>query len=420
MTLASGDDNHLGPDVAIAFAESELQTSPGGGLRIRRGGNFEALAQRNPHLWVLARRGSATVSFGEVPPAAADLFTAQRGVLSMGEFRVPGLGSPLGDASIEMRSSDMGSLWIAAGGTDPSNISVATAMLFFLGEFVIVFVIFIAAGAGAMLLSLPLVGRAVRPVVAAAAVLQPDKPARLSEQDSPRELLPLVRSFNAALDRAADELTRRRRFIADVAHELRTPLALTHLRVEGLPEVSGKSDLQRAVARLSQLVSQMLDVERLSLATQRRERIDLVALARETTAEMVPLALAAGYDLALVAPGSPVIVAGDEHALSRSISNLIGNAVAHGGGKGQIVVTVTEWRTLTVADEGPGVPAKIRATVFEPFCRHRRDRDGCGLGLHLVREIMRAHGGDAALIAEGPGATFRLEFPTPANQVTQS
>ncbi|MFL5237692.1 MAG: sensor histidine kinase, partial [Rhizomicrobium sp.] len=64
-------------------------------------------------------------------------------------------------------------------------------------------------------------------------------------------------------------------------------------------------------------------------------------------------------------------------------------------------------------DEGPGVPLSIRNTLFEPFCRGRWDRDGCGLGLHLTREIMRAHGGDVSLLPTASGAAFRLEFPNP-------
>lgn len=123
------------------------------------------------------------------------------------------------------------------------------------------------------------------------------------------------------------------------------------------------------------------------------------------------MALAAGYDLSLAAPERPVLVTGDEHALSRAVGNLIGNAVAHGGGAGQIQVTVREWRTIEGDDDGPGVAGTIATTLFEPFCRERTDRDGCGLGLHLVREIMRSHGGDAVLLERGPGATFRLEFP---------
>jgi signal transduction histidine kinase len=154
----------------------------------------------------------------------------------------------------------------------------------------------------------------------------------------------------------------------------------------------------------------MLDVERLSMTPRRSDPIDLAALAREAIADIAPMAMAEGYDLSLTAPDHPVMVSGDRHALFRAVSNLLGNAVAHGGGGGQIALLVGEWKTIDVIDEGPGVAAPIRHKLFEPFCREWSDRDGCGLGLHLVREIMRAHGGEAILLPTERGAAFRLDF----------
>jgi signal transduction histidine kinase len=245
-----------------------------------------------------------------------------------------------------------------------------------------------------------------------AAAIRPDQPTgRIQEGRVPRELLPLVRAFNAALDRLANELVRRKRFIADVAHELRTPLAIASLQIDALPKNEERKDLQRVMTRLSHLVAQMLDVERLSVAAQCRSEIDLARLASDTIAEIAPMAMAAGYEVSLDASAEPVIVRGDPRALGRAVANLIGNAVAHGNGRGEIRVRVGAWRTIDVIDEGPGVPLSIRNTLFEPFCRERWDRDGCGLGLHLTREIMRAHGGDVSLLPTVSGAAFRLEFP---------
>ena len=84
------------------------------------------------------------------------------------------------------------------------------------------------------------------------------------------------------------------------------------------------------------LVSQMLDVERLSLSGRERLPVDLAAVARDVVADLAPTAIKSGYDLSLEAPEAPVIVTGDAHAISRAITNLIGNAIAHGGGAGQI------------------------------------------------------------------------------------
>ena len=269
----------------------------------------------------------------------------------------------------------------------------------------------ISANAASLRPRPPLITAGMRPIVAAASTLRPDDVhRRLEERDAPRELLPLVRSFNGALDRLSNELLRRKQFIADIAHELRTPLAIIGLKVESLGDTPAARELQRVVVRVSQLVSQMLDVERLSLAPRQRQRVDLVAVARETVADMAPLAINSGYDAAVLAPPHPIEVQGDPHALGRALANLLGNAIAYGGNRGQISIGVDAWPSIEVRDDGPGIAATLRSSLFEPFCRERSDRDGCGLGLHLVREIMRSHGGDAVLVPSETRAAFRLEF----------
>jgi len=410
ITVASlslnGDGHHAGPKIAISLTAREQRAD--GTFRLSAEGPLADFAARNPSLWLIGQGEGRRFSFGPVPAAAERQFNNYFGTLDTARFHVLGVARPLSDSAIERR----GDMVIAAGGVNPAAITFLDSLDYFLREGWVPLVVIGGVGLVAMLLAVPLLTRGLKRVAADAASIRPERPdRRIDEASVPRELVPLVRSFNSALDRLAGELGRRKRFIADVAHELRTPLAVASLQVEALEERAEKEDLRRVMARLSHLVAQMVDVERLSLAGQDRSEIDLAELAGDVLADMAPMAMAAGYEVALEVPETAVTVVGDRHAIGRAIGNLVGNAVAHGGGRGQIQVVVSEWRTLDVRDEGPGVPASIHGSLFEPFCRERWDRDGCGLGLHLTREIMRAHGGDALLLAAEGGATFRLEFP---------
>jgi signal transduction histidine kinase len=410
-SLSFEEDHHMAPTIAISFAADEMQRV-NGRLLIPENGPFAELASENPSLWLLADSAGRRYSFGPVPRGAPPLFDIYAASLESGSFHVPGVPRPLSDSSIERRETALGRVYLAAGGIDSRNVSLAHAFRYFLGQGL--FVVLLALGViglVAMLVALPVLTAALKPVTKDVAAISPDRPdRRLRETRVPKELLPLVRGFNSALERLAGEIVRRRRFIADVAHELRTPLAILSLQTDSLKDEEAREDLQRVVLRLSHLVGQMLDVERLTLGGQPRSEIDLVALAGDVVADMAPMAVASGYELSLRKPTGPVVVDGDRHALARAIGNLIGNAVAHAGGRGPIQVVVGEERTLDVLDEGPGVAATLRPNLFEPFCRERWDRDGCGLGLHLTREIMRAHGGDAVLLPSAAGAAFRLDF----------
>jgi signal transduction histidine kinase len=412
LSLSSGGErHHAGPRVALTFAADQIVRREGS-LVIPVEGSFGRLAERNPSLWVLADGGGQRFSYGPVPSSAEALFEEQLRTVQAANFHVPGVARPLSDAAMERVQFGSQTVALAVGGVHPDSVTIAETFRYFLGEGLFVIVLLLTAYAAvATFVGVPLLARALKPLAADAAAIQPDEPSRrIREAAVPRELLPLVRGFNMTLDRLAGEMLRRRRFIADIAHELKTPLSILSLQVEALSPGEAKRDVERLVGRLSRLVSQMLDVERLPLAPPDPVTIELGALAGDAVEEMAPMAIAEGYELALVAPPRPVPVEGDPHSLGRAVANLIGNAIAHSGGKGRISVVVSEERTLDVIDEGPGVAASVRDSLFEPFARERWDRDGCGLGLHLTREIMRAHGGDAVLLPTPSGAAFRLVF----------
>ena len=407
-TLSTRDGGpHTGPDAAMGFASRDLRPTEDG-LTLLEDGDFARLASKNPGLWLLVERDDRRLEVGVVPASALRMADSELTAVNRARFRVSETSYPLSEAMLARRRDTL----FLVGGVDPATISPAESFKFYRNNPLFIALLFLGGGGlAAILIAVPFLTAALKPATRQLALIEADRPDhRIEEKIVPGEVLPLVRGFNTALDRLAEDLERRRRFLADVAHELKTPLAILVLQVDALENSEAKGDLRRTVNRLSALVAQMLDVQRLSLGGRQRSEMDLAVLAAEIAADLAPLAFSSGYELSLEVPEQPVVVQGDAPALGRALGNLISNAIAHGGCEGHIRVVVGEDRTIDVIDQGPGVAAKVRDDLFEPFVRGRWDRDGCGLGLHLTREIMRAHGGNAALIPSDRGATFRLSF----------
>lgn len=412
LPLSRRDDvDQLGPDVALPILRDDLVASERG-LALREGADYPRFAEASPRAWFIARLNGSEISRGTVPPEARRLFEALAPSVKIAELGNIGGTGRASDASLIAFDTDAGRVVVAAGGFDPSTVTLGTWLRHLHREsFTFVPIAFALLTLLGAIAAIPLILRSIRPTARAAAALDPsDLKKRLPEEKVVKELLPIVRAFNAALDRLEADFERRRRFIADIAHELRTPVAVLNMHVEDMPAGGAKADLQRGVFRLSQMIGQMLDAQRLALAGRQREPVDLVELSRAVAADVAPLAVAHGYEIAVTAGAPSVPVEGERHAIARALSNLLGNAIAHGGGNGTIEVSVDQAGRIDVCDEGPGVPDEARSRIFEPFRRERWDKDGCGLGLHLVREVMRAHGGEVALIGSGPGARFRLDF----------
>lgn len=254
--------------------------------------------------------------------------------------------------------------------------------------------------------------RPVRHAARAAAALTPgQRGPHLPVEKVPTEILPLVNATNAAFARLEEENERQRRFVANAAHELRTPVAILGIRLDELPESAAKHKLRQDVRRLSLLANQLLDLERLHHGGARREALDLVALARDVVADMGPLAIEDGSSIAFSNEVPRLDIMGDEQALRGALSNLIGNALSHGGKGGLAELRIRRDGVVEVADRGAGVPAEWRERIFEPFQR-AGGGTGAGLGLYIVREALRAHGATIELRdGEPSGALFRIRFP---------
>ena len=214
------------------------------------------------------------------------------------------------------------------------------------------------------------------------------------------EVARLAESFNRAAGRIEELIGAHRTLLANASHELRTPLARIRMGVEFLKsgaDAARSRDLERDIAELDALIEEILLASRLDAVphTDTVEAIDLLALAAEECARYATATL----------DGEPVTLHGDARLLRRLIRNLLENAHRHGAPPVEVSVRARgATAELSVCDHGAGVPEAQRERVFEPFYRYAASSNedgtgGTGLGLALVRQIARRHGGDA--YAEG-------------------
>ncbi|TPK92727.1 MULTISPECIES: HAMP domain-containing sensor histidine kinase [unclassified Mesorhizobium] len=228
----------------------------------------------------------------------------------------------------------------------------------------------------------------------------------------PKEVAPLVDAVNAALSRLDAGYARHKRFLTDAAHELRTPVAILNTRLATLPATPERARLLQDAARLSTLADQLLDLQRLDRQSEHFGPVDLVTLARNVVVDLAPMAFAAGYEMSFEPAKDKLIVRGDRTAIERAVTNLIQNAIDHGGKAGRIAISVSPPAVIEVLDEGDGIPASERERIFEPFYRLHPQDHGAGLGLNLVRDLMQLHGGKVEVLdSEAGGACFRMIFP---------
>ena len=218
----------------------------------------------------------------------------------------------------------------------------------------------------------------------------------------PDEVAPLVGALNALLERLSRSLHRQREFVADAAHELRSPLTALSLQLQLLKRAPDDAARAAAVAalgagieRASRLVEQLLTLARSEPEATAAQALDLGELAREAVAHVAPLALARGTQLELHAE-QPAPLQGDRAGLLALMRNLADNAVRYAprGARVELRVRQRDGATeLTVDDSGAGIPAAERERVFDRFYRRGAgDEDGSGLGLAIVRSVAEQHG----------------------------
>jgi len=276
---------------------------------------------------------------------------------------------------------------------------------------------------GGTLMSRAAAARAIAPLesvaTAAARIAAGQMDTRLGATEDP-DLSVIVGSFNTMVEALEERVQRDARFAADVSHELRSPVTTLMTSVDVLAGSRNELPLraQRAVElvegevdRLRRALEHLLELGRLDAGTAHRDVVDV------DLRDLVAHALSENHRATelLSVPTQPVRVLADKQELNRALVNLFDNADLHGGGLSAVNVTTSNGRALIrVDDAGPGVPEADRELIFERFARSgsRGSRQGTGLGLSLVEETARAHGGSVWCEdrAEG-GARFTLALP---------
>lgn len=248
----------------------------------------------------------------------------------------------------------------------------------------------------------------------------PDQPEPLPEHDLPEEMMPFVHSINRQLARISVLIGQQRRFIADAAHELRSPLTALSLQAENLRQ-AGSADamrnrlvpLQAGIERARQLTEQLLNLARVQTQPSESIPVDLPSLARELIADYLPLAEARSIDLGLEESGASGFT-GNEEAFHLILKNGLENALKYVQPGGSVTVrlaTDSGDAVAEVIDNGPGIPEAERERVFDPFYRAPGSgQPGSGLGLTIAREAARTIGGDLRLLPgpNGRGTVFRF------------
>ena len=273
--------------------------------------------------------------------------------------------------------------------------------------------------------------RGLSPLTALQERIRSRRPDDLSPIDSsgvPEEISPLVRSLNDMLARLSQSIQLQKRFIADAAHQMKTPLAGMRMQSELAMRQSDRQEIQRSLEQLSKssesatrMINQLLALARAenpSAQAMPFETVDIKTLARDTVQEWVQAAMAQRIDLGFEAEEQSPVVPGNPTMLREMLNNLIDNALRYSKPQGHVTVRVRNEAgmraVIEVEDDGPGIPASERAHVFDRFYRILgTETEGSGLGLAIVKEIVTHHSGEISIEdnPRGKGCLFRISMP---------
>ena len=269
-----------------------------------------------------------------------------------------------------------------------------------------------------LLIEFVIIRRGLRPVRLASALAAQIGPSRvdlrLPSAGMPQEILPLVNAVNLALERMEKAFRMEREFVADAAHELRTPLAILQMHAETIGDPATSKLLREDIAAMVRLVEQLLDMARLELMVIEPDEIaDLHRVCVQVARLVAPLASAQNKRINVTGVSEPVFIHGQSDRMAQAVRNLVDNALRHTPAGSAVDINVTDEPAIHVRDHGSGISPGEIDLIFRRFWRRdRRRADGVGLGLSIVSKIVACHGGVIDVKnADDGGAIFSIRFP---------
>ena len=236
---------------------------------------------------------------------------------------------------------------------------------------------------------------------------------RLDEKRMPAEILPLIKSVNNGLSRLEDSAESQKLFIANAAHELRTPIAILKTRLASLDDGNISRQLNQDLRNINHLIGQMLDITRLDLAetTTLSSQINLNHAASRACEDIGPLFIEQNKELSLEKSDEEEMIIGNDDMIYRAVLNLLENALKHGPDNKPVEVIVKD-HTITVRDYGNPISSEFKDRIFERFEKlpQSSGTQGSGLGLAIVKKVAELHNGAIQITPRENGNDFVLSF----------
>lgn len=404
--------NDLAENSARARVAAALSRKPDGTPYIEHTKALSEQTAHNPHLKYAVFDLAQTMAFEGSSPELVSLLGRMGGMKAFSmNFTLDGATEPDLRGSLTKEDTPVGRVIIVTYGY---QFHWSDLLYFFRDNARDNFIYFMPMAAASAAIAWLAVRRGLSPLREAAAyasrIDMNSIDQRIPLERIPAETMPLVEAVNSALARLDAGAARQRRFAANAAHELRTPIAILHTRIDALPDTRHKADLKRDARRIQNIVEQLLTAAKLGEYCKQAEEIfDLPAAVRALVGDYAPLVIENKRHIEFESAKPSVLVRGSRRALECIVANLIDNALRAEPEGGTVLVRAGPGGTVDVIDHGEGVPKEAREMIFEPFWRGNETTPGTGLGLAIVKELVELQKGEISVTeTSGGGAAFRV------------